>query len=370
MASNKRVVFFSVFPPFRGGISKFSNALAKVLHQSSDLTSINFKTQYPSWLFPGKTQFSTEKPYLPLKRVGSTFNFFSFFKLTKTIQKRNPEILICSYWVTFMAPILSFIAKRQNKNCEKILLVHNFKPHESRFFDGYMNRMVLRSFDRFIVLSEAVKKDILSTDSEANIQVARHPVYNDFNSKMERSQAIQKLGIHPSKRTILFFGLIREYKGLDLLLEAFSYLSEDYQLIIAGEVYGDSLKYQNLITNSKNKNIFFHNYFIPEDKVHYYFSAANLCVLPYKSGTQSGVKSTADFFGVPCLLSKVGGIADNIEHGNNGFLLSSMDAYAMSKQIDAIFENCNLSELGRNIELNIRQSESSWEKLAEQILDQ
>ena len=368
MESNKRIVFFSVFPPYRGGISKFSNSLAKELNKCSDLISINFKQQYPTWLFPGKSQYGEEKPYSIMKRVGSTFNPLSFRTLNREIRKNNPEKLVCSYWVTFMAPLLSFVANRQDSTCEKILLVHNFIPHESRFFDPFMNRLVLRAFDKFIVLSDKVGQEIHAINPKAEVVVAKHPVYKNNTPRMLRNEANKVLGLNPDKHTLLFFGLIRDYKGLDLLLEAFSLMGEHFQLIIAGEVYGNSKKYEDLISKSSNKNILFHNFFVPEKEVHLYFSASDLCVLPYKSGTQSGVKSTADDFGIPCLISNVGGIAEDIEHTKNGFIISSLEPLILKEQMENIFLKGNLSAVARRIQENNANTVDEWQLIASEII--
>ena len=284
MERNKKLVFFSVFPPYRGGISKFSNLLAQNISKHVEVVPINFKKQYPKILFPGKTQYDQSIPYKKIDRIGSTFNPLSYGKLSKRIDQEDPDIFMASYWMTFMSPLLSKISRSRSKKCLRILIVHNFIPHESRFFDSYMNRKILNSFDRFIVLSNKVRDEILSMDSSKKVLVIPHPEYNDYLPKIRKEDAIKKIGLDKNKKTILFFGLIRPYKGLDLLIKAFSMLPNDYQLIIAGEVYGKKDKYEQLIDNSKNKNILFTNDFIPENEVHIYFSSADLCVLPYISG--------------------------------------------------------------------------------------
>lgn len=369
MVSNKTVVFYSVFPPFRGGIAKFSNSLALHLSKIINLIPINFKKQYPNFLFPGKSQFDKSSPYIAMNQFGSTFNPLSYVRLSKEVDRLNPDIFIASYWMTFMAPMLSFVARRRSQECQRILIVHNFIPHEARCFDRFMNKLIIKSFDKFVVLSDKVKNDILKVDKKADIKVIPHPHYNDYKQAIHQENARKQIGVHLKKKTLLFFGLIRNYKGLDILLKAFSELPNDFQLIIAGEVYQNKKQYDALISSSKNKNIYFFDNFIPEDEVHLFFSSTDLCVFPYRSGTQSGVRAIADFYHVPSMLSNSGGIAEGIVHGKNGFLISDLNSHSLSKQIEEVFTSDIIFKVKTELENSKNEGKKDWDEFAKSLIN-
>lgn len=373
MESNKptsklKVTFFSALPPFRGGISNFSELLLEQLEKISVVRAFTFKKQYPDFLFPGKTQFiEHNKSNHP--RIVSTFNPLSYLSARKKLKKSCPDLFITNYWMTFFAPMMVFFARGFKRNVKKIAIVHNLKPHEKRFFDLFFNRIFLSNYDGFVVLSESVKEDILSIRKDANCIVLKHPPYNQFGSKLNRDLCIEKYGLSKERKTLLFFGLIREYKGLDLLLKAFSLLDESYQLIIAGEVYGSDEKYRELIKASQNKNILFVNDFIADDDVASYFSAADLCVLPYKTATQSGIKAIADSFGVPVLMTNVGGLAESILPNQNGFILENIEPKAIAQEIESIFSTDSLKMVYSNLTSDKLQEGNQWYHFAESLLN-
>ncbi len=271
--------------------------------------------------------------------------------------------------MTFFAPMNVFFARCLKKECIKIAIIHNLIPHEKRFFDGVFNRSFLRSFDGFIVMSQAVKNELLSLKPEAKYCLLKHPVYHQFGEKVKRETAASELGIDPTKKIVLFFGLIREYKGLDLLLQAFSNLADDYSLIIAGEVYGDENEYTDLIKTSRNKNIHFFNKYIEEQDVKFYFSVADLCVLPYKSATQSGIQAIAHAFDLPVLISNVGGLAEEIRDSENGFILENLNSPDIAKKIEHIFMGSSLSEVKENLSNKNFLSTTTWGEFSHFVLE-
>jgi glycosyltransferase involved in cell wall biosynthesis len=363
-----KITFFSALPPFRGGISDFSELLLQELEKKSFVKAYTFKQQYPDFLFPGKTQYSqNSKRTFP--RIVSTFNPFSYFAARRVLKKSEPDIFITNYWMTFFGPLMAFLAGGFKKKTNKVAIIHNLIPHEKRFFDSFFNRIFLSRYNGFVVLSEAVKADVYSLKKNANCIMLKHPPYNQFGSRINHQESILKLGLDPKRNTLLFFGLIRDYKGLDLLLQAFSFLDESFQLVIAGEVYGSDEKYQELISTSKNGNILFVNEFIPDDEVSLYFSAADLCVLPYKSATQSGIKAIADSFHVPVLTSNVGGLAEAIVPNENGFVIENLDAMALSVQIKTIFETGNLEKVIQRLILYKSSQENHWSEFTENLLN-
>ena len=366
--SKHKVVFFSALPPYRGGISDFSELVVSAMEQQCNLKAFTFKKQYPNFLFPGKTQLSQNKLAKSYPGIVSGFNPLSYFSAVRQIKKSSPTIFITNYWMTFFAPMNIFFAKFLNKNCIKIAIVHNLVPHEKRFFDSFFNRIFVKSYDGFIVLSESVKKDLLAIAPTANHCLLKHPSYNQFGDKIAREEAAAALGIDPTKKILLFFGLIRNYKGLDLLLQAFSNLNNDFILLIAGEVYGDEITYTNLIAKSKNKNIHFVNQFIDEQDVKLYFSVADLCVLPYKSATQSGIQALANSFCLPVLISNVGGLAEDIVDEKNGFIMNDINPLAIQNKIEEIFNENKLIQVEENLKRENLLLDDSWAKFSESLI--
>ena len=367
----QKISFFSSLPPFRGGISHFSQMLCNALKSKSKLKTYTFKTQYPSILFPGKTQyiknFKTQKD--SAKRIVSTFNPFSYLFASRILKKDNPDVFICNYWMTFFGPMFGTIAFFLPKKVVKIAIIHNLTPHEKRFFDKPFNRFFLNSFDGAIVLSDFVLKDLQKINSKIPAIVIPHPKYDQFQSSLSKSEARNKLKIHPNKKTILFFGIIRDYKGLDLLINAFNELDSTYQLLIAGEVYGSDQKYMNLIESNSNKErIFFNNQFVADENVPTFFSASDCLVLPYKSGTQSGVAAIADKFSIPVIATNVGGISENIKNEVNGIIIHELNSSSISKAIQKCFylkipEKLNTTS---NKEFD---AENEWELFAKKTLE-
>ena len=366
--STHKVVFFSALPPYRGGISDFSELVVGAMEQLSDLKAFTFKKQYPNFLFPGKTQLSQNKLAKSYPRIVSGFNPLSYFSAVRQLKKSSPTIFITNYWMTFFAPMNVFFSKSLKKDCLKIAIIHNLIPHEKRFFDRIFNRIFVKSYDGFIVLSESVKKDLLAIDPAAKHCLLKHPSYNQFGDKIEREEAAAALGLDPTKKILLFFGLIRNYKGLDLLLQAFSNLNNEFSLVIAGEVYVEEITYTNLIAKSKNKNIHFVNQFIDEQDVKLYFSVADLCVLPYKSATQSGIQALANSFCLPVLISNVGGLAEDIVDEKNGFILNDINPLAIQNKIEEIFNENKLTLVKENLKLENLLLYDTWTKFSDSLI--
>jgi len=366
--STHKVVFFSALPPYRGGISDFSELVVSAMEQLCDLKAFTFKKQYPNFLFPGKTQLSLNKLSKSYPRIVSGFNPLSYFNAVRQLKKSSPTIFITNYWMTFFAPMNVFFSKSLKKDCLKIAIIHNLIPHEKRFFDSFFNRIFVKSYDGFIVLSESVKKDLLAIDPSAKHCLLKHPSYNQFGEKIARKEAAAALGLDPTKKILLFFGLIRNYKGLDLLLQTFSNLSNEFILLIAGEVYGDEINYTNLISKSKNKNIHFVNQFIDEQDVKLYFSVADLCVLPYKSATQSGIQALANSFCLPVLISNVGGLAEDIVDEKNGFILHDINPLAIQNKIEEIFNENKLTQVEENLKLENLLLNDTWTKFSDSLI--
>jgi len=361
--NNLKIAFFSVLPPFRGGISSFSQSLLEELQDIAEVQAYTFKKLYPKLLFPGKSQEdSSLKASYP--RIVSTMNPFSYFKARKMMRKGKPDAFIVSYWMTFFAPMFYIFSKGFQNSVLKIAIVHNLNPHEKRFFDRFFNRIFLKNYDAFVVLSKSVQKDLLLQKPDAPYILLKHPQYKQFGNSMDKTEARGILEIPASSKVLLFFGLIRDYKGLDVLIESMNHLDDSYFLLIAGEIYGDKSLYQNRIDDCSNSNILLRDEYIPDHEVAHYFSSADLCVLPYKKGTQSGVQAISDSFCTPVLVSKNGGLHESVKEGSNGFVIDKLTPVDLAKKIADIFSKGELERVGEHLSLEVAKNRDEWKNFA------
>ena len=320
--------------PFRGGIAAFSERLAyQLIAEGHSVELYTFTLQYPSLLFPGKTQFSSDPAPegLVIRRRFSSINPFSWFKTAREIRRKQPDVVIFAYWMSFMAPCFGTIAARLGKNVKRLGLIHNMMPHEPNLLDKLFPPYFVRRMDGFITLSGAVADDVrkvlsdsLKSDSlkSKKIAVTPHPLYDHYGELLPKADARHALGLDAEGRYVLFFGLVRAYKGLDLLLEALAdprLHVADVRLVVAGEFYDDEQPYHDKIQAlGLSEHIVLHNRFIPNDQVNRYFSAADIVCQPYRSATQSGVTQIAYHFCKPMLVTDVGGLAEIIPHAPVG----------------------------------------------------
>ena len=357
MKHTDKWVFFSALPPFRGGIAKFSARTLQALSQSKDVKSFTFRKQYPDILFPGTSQFEPDVNDEVAERIVSTFNPITYLTSLLRIRQERPTVFVTSYWMTFMSPLMVFWALFLPKGTKKIAIIHNLIPHEKRFFDALFNRMFLNAYDIFIVLSSAVQQDVLSYKPSANVVLLSHPPYEAEGTLLSKAQARTQLGLDPHKKTLLFFGLIRTYKGLAELIAAFGRLDDSYQLLIAGEVYGDAQFYMEALNELPNPNWKFVNRYLPDTEVDLYFAAADLVVLPYLSATQSGIRALALSQKRAVLCTNVGGLAEGLVSSGQGFDLLSTDPNSFADRIQSLFnqgdiEKCNAYLATLNIDHN------------------
>ena len=367
-----KIVFLSTFYPFRGGIAQFNALIYREIEKEHEVEAITFSRQYPSLLFPGKTQLVSPDDAadsILSKRWLDSINPWTYIRTASRIKKMQPDLIITKYWMTFFAPSLGYVLGRQTKKTKRISVLDNVIPHEKRFFDNWCNRYFLKRNDGFIVMSEKVLKDLLFYVPNARYIHVPHPVYNQFGEKTTRSAALQKLGLEKmaEKKIILFFGIIRDYKGLDLLLEAMAFLSDDFQLIVAGEVYGSFQKYQNIIDNRQlNERVSLFTTYIGDDEVKDYFSAADVCVLPYKSATQSGITSISNHFELPLIATNVGGLAETIHHQKTGLIIEGLEVKAIAESINHYFEANLKAQFEAAIKL--QNLDNTWQNFAEKIV--
>ena len=367
-----KIAILSCFYPYRGGISQFNACLYGELSRTHDVKAFNFSRQYPEFLFPGKTQYVTDDD--EAVPVESTFlldtaNPFSYIRTYRAIRDWKPDVLIVRYWMSYFGPSLGYITRRMKKRCKVISILDNVVPHEPRFFDTPLTKYFLKGSTGCITLCETVSEDLLRLDPEARYTVIQHPLYSHFGKKKDRTETERKLELKSGKKNILFFGLIRKYKGLDILLEAFGMLSDEYQLIIAGEPYGSFDPYQQIIDRLPGKDRIVKNLkYIKDSEVSDYFSAADIAVLPYRTATQSGISSVSYHFEVPMIVTDVGGLKETIGDRGTGIVVSDCSPEAISKAVEEYFMNPQTAEeCIRNIRME--KERLSWSGFAERLIE-
>lgn len=329
--------------PYRGGIAAFSERLSRqLMAEGHNVRLYTFTLQYPGFLFPGKTQYSEEpEPRdLTIERRLSSVNPLTWLSLGKQIKKEAPDVLLLAYWMPFMAPSMGTVARlaRGNGRTRVVALCHNLIPHEHRPGDTLLTRWLLGSVDGVMALSQSVCDDVHRFRPLMPTVASPHPIYDSFGQPVAREEACLHLGLDPQRRYLLFFGLIRSYKGLDWLLEACA-KSEAmrqgrYKLIVAGEFYSGEEEYRALASRYALDDVIeWRTTFIPDSEVRHYFSAADLVVQPYKTATQSGVTQIAYHFQKPMLVTRVGGLPEIVPDGKVGYV-AEPDPLSIAAAID------------------------------------
>ncbi|MDP2208986.1 MAG: glycosyltransferase [Bacteroidota bacterium] len=360
--------------PLRGGIAHFNSLLADYLSNKHDVEIITFTRQYPKLLFPGKTQDETggKPPAVPVKKMIDSINPLNWFKVAKEIRKQNPDLLIFKYWLPFFGPCFGTIAKyaKKNSNTKVLFICDNVIPHEKRLGDVAFTKYAFKQVDYFIVQSKSVETDLLSLFPNAKYKFAPHPVYEIFGSAVEKYQARNTLGII-SERVILFFGYIRHYKGLVVLLDAMKEISRRETpplLLVVGEFYDDKNKYLNRVKELQIENyVRFVSSYVPNGEVSIYFSVADVVVLPYLSATQSGITQIAYNFDKPVIATDVGGLAEVVIDGKTGFIVPPNDPKTLADAISKYYSENQEKEFSENVK--IEKKKYSWEHFVRTIED-
>ena len=324
-----KVIVLGTSWPYRGGLATFNERLAKqFVAEGHEVELWTFTLQYPSFLFPGKTQYTNEPAPegLVIRQELNSCNPFNWLRVGRAVRKAAPDLLICCYWMSFFAPSYGLISRMAKKNGKTrcIALVHNMIPHEQNILDKLFAPYFVKSQDGFVALSESVVGDIEKLDKAGKPKTfSPHPIYDHYGERMSKKEACVALGLDDKKEYMLFFGLVRAYKGLDLLLDAFGKVKEqlpNLQLIIAGEFYEEEEKYRAQIdANGLKDRVIVRNEFVPDGDLRKYFGAADLIVQPYKTATQSGVTQVAFHFEKPMLVTNVGGLGEIVHDGKMGY---------------------------------------------------
>lgn len=360
--------------PYRGGIALFSNRLAKEFQdEGHEVNIVTFKLQYPNFLFPGKTQFAEkeEKPDLKITQRINSVNPFNWIKVGKQIKKEQPDIVVFKYWMPFMAPCFGTIAKqiKKNNHTKVIALVHNLIPHERHRFDKNLSNYFTKQMDGFLALSASVMDDIKALDTVKPKITSPHPLYDNFGQSISREQALHHLGLDNSYNYLLFFGIIRKYKGLDLMLKAFAderLKDGSRKLIVAGEFYDDEAPYREMIQKYQlEDHVILANHFIPDNEVANYFCAADIVVQPYKHATQSGVTQIAYHFEKPMLVTDVGGLKEIVPHQKAGYVVQPNEKDIANALID-FYDNKRAQKFIEGVK--IEKQKYSWKIMTDQLL--
>lgn len=343
-----KIVILGTAYPYRGGLATFNERLARQFQaEGHDVEVVTFTLQYPSFLFPGKTQYSNEiaPTDLEIKRWVNSCNPFNWVSVGRRIRKMQPDMLITCYWMAFFAPCYGIIERivKGNGKTRCVALVHNMIPHEPSLLDKLFAPFYVKSTDGFVALSDSVVRDIDRLDKHNKPKTfSPHPIYDHYGERMSKAEACKALNLDADKDYMLFFGLVRAYKGLDLLLDAMGKMHDklpNLRLLIAGEFYEQEEVYRKQIAdNGLTDKVIIRNEFIPDADLRLYFGAADLIVQPYKTATQSGVTQVAFHFEKPMLVTNVGGLGEIVHDHKMGYAVQP-NAESIADAIVDYYEN-------------------------------
>jgi len=370
------VIIIGPAHPLRGGgITTFNERLATQFQNEGHKTTIfSFSLQYPGFLFPGKSQF-TDKPApkdLDIHTRINSVNPFNWLSVGNEIKNLKPDVVVVRYWIPLMGPCLGTILRiiKKNKHTKIICIADNIVPHEKRFGDKPFTRYFVKPVDAFITMSEKVLSDLRLFTSKKAVLVP-HPLYDNFGEKISKELARKEVRIGNEELVVLFFGFIRKYKGLDILLDAMKlinskHLTQNPKLLIAGEFYEDRKAYDEQIASlGIQENLILHTNFIPDNEVKNYFCAADVVIQPYRNATQSGVTPLAYHFEVPVIVTNVGGLPAMVPDNKVG-LVAEPDAESLAQKIQEYFEKGEHYFLPHLLE---EKKKFSWTKMLESILE-
>jgi glycosyltransferase involved in cell wall biosynthesis len=369
----KKVVLIGPAHPLRGGLATYNERLIREYRSmGADASIYTFSLQYPSVLFPGKTQYSSEPPPadIPIHIRVNSVNPLNWLKVGHEIRRMRPDLVIVKFWIPFMAPCLGTICRiiRKNRHTRVVSIIDNIIPHEKRPGDRALAAYWTNSVDGFVAMSRSVLEDLRTFDTKKPKVFCPHPLYDNFGEPVPKPEAQHRLGLDDSYRYLLFFGFIRDYKGLDLLIDAFAderLRKTPLKLIVAGEFYCDPKPYLERIERyGIGEHVIMSNDFIPDSQVVNYFCASDLVVQPYKSATQSGVTQIAYHFNKPMLITNVGGLAEIVPDGKVGYVVPP-DPRAIADAIVDFYEERREQEFSANAA--IEKQKYTWSKMVEAV---
>lgn len=342
--------------------------------QGHEVKVYTFSLQYPNFLFPGKTQYSEDNAPADINiiRTVNSVNPLNWITQGNNIKKENFDLVIVKFWLPFMGPAFGTILRRikANKKTKVITVIDNIIPHESRIGDRPFTKYFVKAVDGFVAMTQSVLDEISIFDSKKPRLLSPHPIFDNFGAIESREKALERLSLPKENKYIMFFGFVRDYKGLDLLLEAFAdqrFRDNGYKLIIAGEYYSNKEKYQNLIKElNLEKDIYQFDKFIADSEVAHYFNACDLLAQPYKTATQSGVTQIAYHFNKPMIVTNVGGLSEMCPDGKVGYVVDP-NARAIADAILRFYEDTDHQAMQKSI---IEEKKKySWQILIQNILN-
>ncbi len=370
-----KIIIVGTAYPYRGGLAAFNERLADQFQKEGhEVEMFTFTLQYPSFLFPGKTQFTNDPApsNLKIKRCINSCNPFNWLSVGKKIRKKNADVVIFAYWMSFMAPCFGTIARqvKKNKKSRCIGLIHNMIPHETNILDKIFPGYFVNAMDGFTTLSQAVIADINKFDHKNKPKSwAPHPIYDHYGELIDKAEARKLLGFDTQGRYVLFFGFIRDYKGLDLLIDAFGDLriqDMGIKLVVAGEFYGDPAPYLDRIrTLDISNEVVLCTDYIPDNEVNRYFRACDLVAQPYKSATQSGVTQIAFHFEKPMLVTNVGGLPEIVPDGKIGYVVEP-NAQEIANAIVKFYKEEKEEAFTEGV--RTEKQKYSWDKMTAAVL--
>lgn len=363
-----RIIIVGTAFPLRGGIAHYNALLAAHLSRRHAVETITFKRQYPGILFPGKTQEETgDGSYAErAPQLIDSVNPFNWVRVAHEIRNRKPDLIIFKYWLPFFGPCFGTIAKlAKRKTSARVLFIcDNIIPHERRPGDIVCTRYAFKHADYFIVQSDIVEQDLLKYFPEAIYRKTPHPVYELFGTPIRKEEARRILGIS-SEKVILYFGYVRSYKGLMVLIDAMKHV-QDVLLLAVGEFYDDESKYVKRVKDlNLSSRIQFVSDYVPNNRVRLYFSAADVVVLPYLSATQSGITQIAYNFNKPVIATNVGGLAEVVIDGKTGFIVQPCDPEGIARAIKQFYDEHKEVQFTANV--RIEKKKYSWENMVKTI---
>lgn len=366
-----KIIIIGPAHPYRGGIADTNESFClSLIHQGHDASLVTFTYQYPGFLFPGKTQFSTEKAPegIPIQQMINTINPLNWLSTARRINKLKPDLVIVRYWLPFLAPSLGSIVRRLDKSIKKIAMCDNVIPHEKRIGDQNFTQYFMNSFDGFITLSNTTYKEI-EAFSDKPKTFFPHPINTNLGQKVTQQEAAKKLNLDPTKKYLLFFGLIRKYKGLDLTLKALGddrLNNQNLHLLIVGEFYEDPERYLKMIEDyNLSDRVTIINEFVPTADIKYYFSIADLVIQTYHTASQSGISQMAFNFDCPILVTNVGGLSEIVKHDKVGYV-SDRDPRKIADHILDFFTRDRYQEFSLNVEAE--KAHYSWDSFSDALL--
>lgn len=361
--------------PFRGGIAEFSNRLAReFINEGHDAEIFTFTLQYPAFLFPGKTQFTdSQAPRdISITRNINSINPFNWINTGRKIKKLKPDILLLRFWLPFMGPALGTIARiaRSNKRTKVICIFDNVVPHEKRPGDIFLTKYFVRSIDGAVVMAGSVGDDLQLFRKDIPVRLNPHPLFDNYGTAINRNEALSLLKLGPDPEYLLFFGFIRAYKGLDILIEALAderLRIRNIRLLVAGEFYEDSAPYRELVSRyNLEEKIIFYDRFIKNDEVAPLFSIADIIVQPYKSATQSGVTQIAYHFEKPMLVTDVGGLKEIVPDKKCGYVVNP-DPKSLADALVDYFNNNRKAQFAECVKQE--KNKFGWDRMVETIME-